>query len=282
MDSTKLNTAVNDIMELRRSINEDMPAKTDSREARALLKTKRALDEFVQDAFESDMVNGSPAAIKRWQEANQNWSEFKDLFDDDRTLVKIWRDDLNADQIKRLIFNKNAVSAKASAGPLVAKLKTILGEDAPQIEALQNTVLQDIVDPVLKYNPDLKGFAENWRKFKKDNGDLMNELFDQETVSEMDDFARMSWAMADVAEPALARGFSIPRVVSVLAFGHNMAKAAARRMGAQRLMEYLSKPSREQVILNKAFGLDRVGPMLPGSKIDELSTYATAREEGEK
>ena len=280
-DPSGLETTINELMDLRMSINADLPSDPFSREYRALTKTRRALDNYMQAVFDADMINGSPQAMTKWREGFDQWGEFKDLFDNDRSMVKIWQDSLNPDQVKRLIVNKNAVNANAHAGDLVKDLKSVLGEDHPSIAALQASVMDDIMDPLFKRDTNLKGFEENWRKFKKDNPILKEELFSPDMIAEMDDFAAMAYGIADNMPLAARKEFAVARVVSVLAFGHSMARAAARRLGAERLINYMAAPGREGKVISSALDLGTTTAIFPNT-ITELSAIETMRPDDEE
>jgi hypothetical protein len=276
-------TAINDIMELRKSINADLPSDIASREYSALSKVKRELDGYLQEAFESDMINGSPASLKRWKEGFKEWNEFKTLFDDDRTIRKMWQEDLNAEQVKRLIFNKNAVNPGADSGTLVKSMKQILGPDHPSIEILQMTVLDDLMLPLTQRTPNYRKFSEGWDKFKRDNGTLIGELYPDPVIKEMDSLADFSSStakdLASAAKKAEARTDMVGRVLSVYTVGNELAKSALKIAFGKKLTSALLEPNRENVVISRVLGYNPRKPLIPTSPLQTLSALETARGE---
>lgn len=272
-------TPLNDIMELRMSINKDLPSDVTSREYKALSDMKGETDAFLQEAFDQDMLNGSPQALERWREGFSEWSEFKDLFDDDRTMRKIWQDELNAEQVKRLIFNKNAVNAGANAGSLVGDLKKILGADSTQINTLRMTVLEDLMRPITRRDTDLNGFARQWDDFKKNNGTLVKELFPEELTKEMDSMADFAYAIDKTMPIEAQKGLSLPRVISVFTLGHQLARAAAKRAFGEKIAAKVLDPSRENILMSEILGYNPRASVIPRSSNYGVAAVEAFREE---
>jgi len=275
-------TTINELMQLRMDINKDLPTDVTGREYRALSSVKKDIDGFLQEAFDKDMINGSPQALKRWKEGLSQWSDFKTLFDDDNTIRTIWQQKLTPEQVKRLILNKNAVGAKANSGSLVKSLNEILGPDSEGLQSLRMTVLDDIVRPITKRDADLNGFVENWDKFKKDNPTLASELFPPDMIKQMDDFAGFARGVDATLPADVQKRVTIPRVLSVYALGSGLARKALSVATGQRITRAIMDPDRETVILSRMLGYNPRASIIPTDPMKTLSSMETARQGAEE
>ena len=277
-------TPLNDVMELRMTINADLPSDRLSPEYKALSSQRVEIDSFLQDAFDRDMINGSPASLERWREGFSEWGDFKDLFDDNNTIRKIWQDDLTPEQVKRLIFNKNAVNPGADAGTIIQKLQTIL-EDTPAgrqtLNTLRLTMLEDLMRPLTGRTPNPKKFAQQWDDFKSDNPSLIDgdgALFNKELLAEIDDFADISFAIGKTA-PIKIQEISLARIASVFTLGNQLARSAARVAFGKKVAAALFDPSRKNVVMSEILGYNPRSAMIPARSVERVAGVETIREE---
>jgi hypothetical protein len=111
----------------------------------------------------------------------------------------------------------------------IKRLKGILGENSPQMDAIRMDLLHDIARPIFegggKGQPNFKGFVANYDKVIKRNPSLVKELgLDNSELQALRDFA----SAADKVQQRRAFGLDPSTVVARYFFGHKIARAAVR------------------------------------------------------
>ena len=102
--------SVNSFMAWRKRLNKDIrfsASKQQAEQKAALQQMKGMADEYIQGQFAKDMVSGDKTAITKWRKYLKEYSEFKNIFDDDRMLVKLRKDKLNPEQVNAFIFGSS-------------------------------------------------------------------------------------------------------------------------------------------------------------------------------
>jgi hypothetical protein len=230
-------------------------------------------DDWTNDMFNQDMVLGDPNAINAWRSAISEWADFKQLFDADRTIRNLARQDVTPEQMSQWLFNANAVGAKPNAGAVVGRLNQILGPDSPQMHALRKEVLLDISEPLLRDRPDIRAFVRNYEKFFFKNPTLQKELFPG-GMGEFDDLMKIARGISarPGAAPPPDSMHVLERAVQLISrytVGHGIAKAGVRVRvvsGASGwLLERTTGVMARRNILREALGMDPRIPMFEGA-----------------
>lgn len=234
---------------------------------------KAQYDEWRENLFLSDMVSGSESAIRKWKEASAASAEFKRRFNEDSVLRKMATQELTPEESRRLIFGGGQTGFKPESARIIARMKEILGKESPEIAALQAEAALNIMDPLLRVEPNFKQFVVNFDKVMKNNDTVINELFVEDQIKNM----RILRDAADATrkEAPDLRRLDFDRAAAVFlsrSEGASFAKAQLRIGLGARIINTLrragSKGNRREM-LGKMLGYDpganllsRLGPTL--------------------
>jgi hypothetical protein len=251
---------VSDIFNFREAINANMPSDKRSPEFSALTRMKREVDNYLNDSMVNELVSGNPSAITKYQDAITQWSDFKTLFDEDRILRKLQDDQATPEQVKSLVLGMNSIKAPKQAANIVSKLEAILGPTSPEYKAIQNSVLTDLMMPILDAEPNWRKFVSNVDQFRKNNPSLANELFTPRTMQELvklRNFANGVEKSAPFDVRLQNAGFE--RMAAVMAAGNQLSRSAMRVSLVTRIFGAL-KPNmgdaRKSQIIAEVIGYD--------------------------
>lgn len=249
----------------RQRLNKNRPASTDRSQAAALDVLKGQFDRFLETKFNTDMIRGNPRAIEKWQEAREAFQQYKKTFDENRTIAQLARKDATPEEMRQWIFGASTTGAKKQAADTVRRLKEIVGEDSPQMKALRQDALIDIMEPLMREDPNLNAFVGNYDKFVRNNKSLANELFPdaEDNLKALRDFAS---AVKNRSPDSVK--LDINRMGAVALFGHGIAKAALKvniARSAFNMMRRSGDRSARKQIMGDVLGYDPYAPILPKS-----------------
>lgn len=252
---------VSDIFRFRAKINQNLPSDTRSPDYLALSRMRREVDGYLNETMVNDLVSGNPAAVTKYQDAIHQWTDFKTLFDENRVMRKLQDEHATPEQVKNLIFGLNAIRAPRQAGEIVKRLEAVLGPDSAEFESLRQSVLTDILMPVIDAEPNWAKFSQNVKLFNRNNPTLAKELFPPETLTELDNLSKFATAIekASPIEAIKARTTGWERAAAVMAAGNTLARNALRISLLSRVFGVL-KPNmgvaRKNRILSETLGYD--------------------------
>lgn len=194
-------------------------------EGLGLIELRRHVNNMIDDQFAKDMISGDPTARAKWNEAKAANHAYKQRFHSDKVIGRIVKDELTADEVARLILGASETKHTLGAVRTVRKLKKILGDDAPELDAIRTSVMVDMFAPMFKDTPNWKGAVERIRLIQRNSGPLLRELGISE--NDMDIMRRAAVAAGKAVEQSDLdmRGF-IAASIGRLTVGHDIAKAA--------------------------------------------------------
>jgi len=270
---------MNEIAKFRRRLNRNRAAATDTAQNSALGVIKGQLDTFLDAQFNSDMVSGNPAAIERWRTANDAFRQYKETFSDNKVIRQLAEQEATPEMVRRWIFGASSVGARAEAGAVVGRIKSIVGEDSPQFVALRQDALFDIMEPLLREEPNFPAFARNYDKFVKRNPTLNKELF-PDSISDLDKLRGFSAAI----ENNRASGFriNVDQSISRALFGHGIAKAGLKVSIMGQVIGLIKRAagrSDKQRLMSELLGYDVTTPTIPFAPVAAISTIETAEQQ---
>lgn len=234
----------------------------------AISEINSQVSSYLRAQASKDLVSGDVAAVAKWEEAFKATKDFKEVFDTDKVIQDLsTRINATPEQAKNWIFGANAVNAKRQAGAVVKQIGEILGKDSPEYGMLRQEVLFDIVEPLLKAEPNLKTFANNYDKFVRNNMTLGRELF-PDSMGEMLTLRRFAASL----ERGTARGLdlNLNQTLARILFGHEIAKGAVRVNLGTNLMNIIrgtAGSSPKQLLISDFTGYDITKPLLPKTPI---------------
>jgi len=284
-----------DIRKLRRS--DDYDAKN---EYQALLGMKNHIDTFLEDQFTADLVSGNAESIAKWKKANSWYADHIDKFESSKVVQKIIDNDLEVEQVRKLLVGTGEVLGKAESGAIVRRLNSILGNNSPQMNGLRQEIIFGMITPLLQDAPDIGKFIQNYNKFKRENNTLITELFQGDSLNNLTDLVKIASAQLAVSNRtgvAPKRNISLDRMLAL-----NMAPgntALARGQASVQLSTQLVNmgtnivkrisvgvPSRERQIMSEFYGVDMSRPFMnlnnfPVYSVETAGRRAEEKEQGE-
>lgn len=273
----------------RQRLNRNQPATTDQSQRAALGILKGQIDEFLDAQFNADMIKGDPAAVAKWKRARNAHQSYRENFKDNKVIRQLAEQQATPEEVRNWIFGSTQAGFKREAGATIRRIKAILGEDSPAMASLRHEALLDILQPLLKQDPDFRSFAKRYDNLVKDNPTLVRELFPH-SANELGKLRKFASAVgnSDPQQIMRASGFDFPRSVAVIMVGDALAKARLRINVAQRIGMMLTSPQGPQgmvgkrMILAEIFGYDPGASLLPPSAVAIGATTTSAARQSEE
>jgi hypothetical protein len=187
-----IDVQLNDLQLIRKRINKRFS--TDASQNSALTLAKSRLDDFLDTQFTKDAIRGDATAVAKWKGARDAFIDYKKNFKEDTFIRKMVEADATPEQYRRWLVGASAMSARPQVASTIKRLKGILGENSPQMDAIRMDLLHDIARPIFegggKGQPNFKGFVANYDKVIKRNPSLVKELgLDNSELQALRDFA---------------------------------------------------------------------------------------------
>jgi hypothetical protein len=213
------------------------------------------------------MVSGDPTAIEAWRGARRANADYRRRFRDEKVIRDMVDIEATPETVRQWIFGTNAVGARKESAQFVQRIKQELGEDSPQFAALRADAAHDIMRPLFREGPDggpdLRGFIRNYDEMVRRNRSLAEELFGEnlEGLQNLRDIAQAHRGRPIAAAHELP-GFS--RIAAVGLFGHQLARGALRRVGAEAAINALGRqfePGVQRRMIADILGYDANAPM---------------------
>jgi hypothetical protein len=230
---------LNDLQLIRKRINRRRSA--DPEQNGALTLMKRQLDEFLDTQFHADAIRGDATGIARWADARSAHIDFKKNFKEDRFIRKMVEADSTPEQYRRWLVGASAMAARPEVASTVRRLKGILGETSPQMDAIRMDLLHDVARPIFEGKggkPNFKGFVANYDKVITRNPSLVRELgLDGGELKALRDFA----LAADKVQQTRPFGIDPSTFVARYFFGHKIARAAVRVTFIRGIIDHMFK-----------------------------------------
>lgn len=248
------------IIDWQRKLNRDRPPRSDKAQNAALNTLKGQLDTWLETKFNTDMISGDPDALRVWRNARDATRRYKEKFEDDKIIAQFARKDATPAEIRQWIFGASSVGAKKEALRTVEKLKEMAGANSPEFRALRHDALFDVMEPLFKDEPSLRGFVTKYDNFVQRNSDVAESLMG-------DSFGELK-NLRDIAATALKRGDPpsmdglLLRALSVFSVGHGIAMGALRVTGMQKVGRALKEATNKDQFLREMFGAQVDDPML--------------------
>jgi hypothetical protein len=251
----------------RKRLNTNKPSATDLSQHKALGIIKGQLDDFLDAQFNSDMISGDPAAIAKWKKARGAHQRYREKFTDNKIIKKLSEQDATPEEVRAWIFGASATGAKKEAGNTIRRIKEIVGEDSTQMSSLRQNALLDIMEPLLREEPNLSAFKKNYEKLVVNNKTLADQLFPK-SKSALKDLHDISKGVS--VRPLARKMVDLNRLGAVAIFGHAIAKAGLKVNLAKKafgMIRAVSGKSAKNQIMAEILGYNPGASLLPKSPI---------------
>lgn len=268
----------------RKRINSNMPSDPRSAEATALRRLKKESDDFVQEQFNRDMITGDPEAINKWKKARNLNQAYQETFRRDKVIRDLVDQQATPEQLKQWIIGASAAGAKKQAGQTVGRIKEIVGPDSDAFQSVRNEVALDMAEPLLRDDPDLKGFARRYQRIARNNPTVMKELFseaDRKRLKRLSDFARANVARGE-PPPRRSLAQAVGEFGLIFGVGHRLAQGSARLNIGRKIMQRLAETQNKRNFLGEVMGYDPKAPLIPKMPVAATGAAQTLMDEDER
>lgn len=194
---------LNDIADFRKRVSAQTRA-SDATVSAAATTVRHHIDQWFNAQLTNDLVSGSADAITKWKSATGAYKEMFDNFRAEPAIKSLIDKEATPETVKKWVYGMSAMGANSQAGQVVAKLKNILGDSSPEIEALRQGVMYDIVEPILVGNlgeASSSAFMKNLAKVKSKQPTLWNNIFSPQDMGALDSLGKMVSAAGKVEFP---------------------------------------------------------------------------------
>ncbi len=224
---------------------------------------RKNLDAKIKQDFDRDMILGGEEAVQAWKNARLTRQMQGELFDDHDVIMRLVQKEATSREMRDWILGANAVGGRASSGRTVNQLKKILGEDSPQFQGLREEFRFDLMEPLLRPDPDFAGFLANVKRASDRNREVVDALKPYST-DHMDELVKMAEAMTKVAGTGSGTQLNLNKIISQAFFGHDISQANMRRSLAEAVISRLrSAGSNKRKMYQELMRYDPNAPMIP-------------------
>jgi hypothetical protein len=222
------NVPLNDLEIVNQTINSNIKTVgKNSPEGAALIELRKHINREIDRQFDKDMISGDPTAKEKWKKANLANQKHKERFHEDKVIGRLVTGEYTPEEVARLLLGASETKHQTGAVKTVRKLKTILGPNAPELDAIKTAIAVDLFDPMFKDDPNFKGVAERIRQVEKNNAPLLREVGLSKADLEIMRRAALAAESAYVPNKADPKGI-IASMFSRYTAGHEIAQAAVR------------------------------------------------------
>ncbi len=256
------------IEDWRRRLNRNRPPASDRAQNAALDVIKNQLDEFVDAAFDADMIKGDPLAVSRWKDARSANTDYRRRFSKDKVISRFVENESNPDQMRSWVFGASAVGAKKEAANVVKSIKNIVGEDSPQFTALRQDALLDVMEPLIREEPNVQQFVRNYDRMVRNNPAVVRELLPETSRGALKSLRNVASAVGK-REPTVKQKMDLSNMGAVALFGHGISRAGLKVRTARDVFRAMvGRPvSAKRETMASLLGYDPYAPVLPKAPI---------------
>ena len=170
-------------------------------------------------------LSGDTKGYLAYLEARKANAEFA-WFNENKIIADLIKKDTSVDQVAQWLVGASAISKKGAAS-VIERMNVILGKDSDAMAAVRADFIYQITEPLLKLEPNLKQFVNNFDSVLRKNKPMVDAL------GLLDSDVAILAEFAQTAKQLPAGGtFYTPReliqTISRLTVGHGVAKGAAR------------------------------------------------------
>ena len=202
----------------------------------------------------------------------------KQTFDKDVTIKKFLKEEVAPETAKKWIMSANATGAGTEAATVVNKIKNILGEDSPQMAALRQEVLYDVLQPLLSDTPNMQSFVNGYDKLFRQNKSFGDAIFPDSTQS-LGELRNMVAAIQN--NVGNVQRLDMDTIISRALFGHGIAKAGLKvSLAGQaiRMIRGADGRMRSNQIMADLLGYDPRAPLIPIEFAERMGVMETVRD----
>lgn len=269
-------TTLNDMEILRRRAKNKSLGNTE--EARAAGIVRERVEQFIDDAFDSQMVSGSPEALAAWKKARETATGYHDRFTANKALRNIVEMESTPEMVRNWILGANQVLPRRDVALTIRRMNEVLGPDSKEMLAVRTEIMHNLMAPLRKDTPGINTFVDNMTRFLDDNPTIVKELgFDAEALGSTRDLLKAMHR----AGPSEFFGIDLSNLTARMTAGHSLSKKSAL---VTMLTGFLRASVRaagggRRAMFKEAIGVDPGGPLIPKSSIAAAGIIGNAATE---
>lgn len=210
----------------------------------ALIDMKNTLDAKITTEFNNAMLkngqsalSGDPIALETWLDARKLAQQHA-WFNENRVISDLIKKGATGEQVSTWVIGASASGGKKQAAMVINKIKDLLGENHPAIDAIRQDFIYEVMKPLLQNDPNLKTFLNRYSVMMRENHSVVDALGIRKSDAEV------IRKFATVAQhlPKSGQFYSLREVIqafSQVAVGHEVAQGAARVKLSTRILNML-------------------------------------------
>jgi hypothetical protein len=237
---------------VRQQINKASP--TNNSERMALSVLRRRMDDWLMSEFNSIALQQGQRIIPTGQSAISGDAAGVNAFINARELNKVWRENFSADKVIVDLINREAsptdfrqwlagastIGGRREAVQTMNRLRRVLGDNHPAIEAIRQDYLFELAMPLLEGTPNINKFVKNYEMTVLKQPDMieamglrgtdLHALYDYAVVANRLPPNELTAAFRAIAPGSLPKKFLTS--LSQFFLGHQIARGQLRvRLG---------------------------------------------------
>jgi hypothetical protein len=278
------------LVRFRKRLNSNRP--TDATAALANDLIKAQLDRHLLNDFSITAIKGDANAQAAWKDALDKSTYLRDKFNSKEGIYRVLNllstKEATPEQMRQYVFGANAIQGNKMAGGYIKALKEVLGENSPEINALRKDALLDVLDPLIRENPNVSEFVNKYDTLLKKSPTLTKELF-SDSSKEIRKLGEAARAAVRAGKEDLST-LNLSRAGAQILFGHEIAKSALQVSLAERAfsaIRNIGAKGKKRRFLEEMLGFDYSQPIIPKSRLaliegTRFSLSETAEEDREQ
>lgn len=260
---------INEIEGIRKKASTSRPPRANEQQNTAISRFNQAIDEFLEDMRNRDMVRGDPEAIASWERAIEANKRYRATFTTNkvlRQLLELGPDNgpITVEQMRAWTFGSSQSGFGPQAAQTIQALGKAIGTESQAFSALRTEAMFNFVQPLLEPNPNFARFARQYDNILRNNPTLIDVL-SLESKTPLQQLRKLADAVETTgAAPPI--DINLNRALAQVLFGHNIAQAGLRVNLATTMIQLLrgTGASERHAMLTELMGYDPFNmPIMP-------------------
>lgn len=214
---------ISEVDRYRQRIERDRVRTRDPDEKLALQDLLATVDKWETDNFTRVVAGGNRPAYQAYLRARGARENYNQRFTQDKVINNLLsQNNLTAMEVRKFIWGESSVVGTAHAAETVRRMKEIFGADSPEITALRQDMLFDIVKPLVSTRATgstIREFIDNYENTISGNPELVRELAPF-SATQLDTAYRVAKSLDNqgLADSVLAKRFDPLKIAVRLLF----------------------------------------------------------------
>lgn len=243
-----LSARLNELEKVRRRVSANRSASPS--ENAALNSIKKGLDDFLDNEFNNiateagSSISGDVSGVAAWKAARESNVRWKRNFSEDKAISQLIEKSSTPEQYRQWLVGATTLNAGKQASLTIRRMKQVLGNEHPAIEGIRLDFIFEMVEPLLKNEPNYGQFIRNFEATVRRNPSLVKELdINRSDIRPLLDFAKVQNKLPP--NKRLVSGGELSKGLAQIFVGNKLAKGQLRVNLARNITNFM-------------FGIDRI------------------------